>query len=65
MSAPVETRDGNLILDSHKLSYHMDEGYSVTVQPDGGTAFTVPPAWVLEHLTQRRPAVVEIVGSHA
>lgn len=24
MSAPVETRDGNLILDSHKLSYHMD-----------------------------------------
>ena len=24
MSAAVETREGNLILDSHKLSYHMD-----------------------------------------
>ena len=24
MSAPVQTREGELILDSHKLSYHMD-----------------------------------------
>lgn len=24
MSAPVDTKDGKLILDSHKLSYHMD-----------------------------------------
>ena len=24
MSAPVDTREGKLILDSHKLSYHMD-----------------------------------------
>ena len=24
MSAPVDTSEGKLILDSHKLSYHMD-----------------------------------------
>ena len=24
MSAPVDTKEGKLILDSHKLSYHMD-----------------------------------------
>ena len=31
MSAPVDTSEGKLILDSHKLSYHMD-----SKRPGGG-----------------------------